>query len=56
MSYARHNSPKENLDVLSEVSYPGRLLVVGKSAGGLAMQVYVVGGRSEGSRNRVLID
>lgn len=56
MLYNRNNSPEANLDVLSGIEYPGRLLVVGKSAGGLAMQVYVVGGRSDGSRNRVLVN
>ena len=47
--YRRGNSPETNLDVLAGISYPGRLLVVGRTVGGLAAQVYAVGGRSEGS-------
>lgn len=53
--YSKENSPGANLDVLAGIDYPGRLLVVGKTAGGLATQVYAVGGRSDGSKNRILV-
>ena len=56
MLYNPNNTPEENLETLAGVKYPGRLLAVGKTTTGLAAQVYIVEGRSEGSRNRVLIE
>lgn len=53
--YSPENSPEENLSILAENPYPGRLLVVG-FAGDTAVQAYAVEGRSEGSRNRKLIE
>lgn len=44
-----------NLERLRGNPYPGRGLVVGRTAGGLLAQVYWVMGRSENSRNRVLV-
>lgn len=44
----------ENMKALSENSYPGRGIVVGRSDMGELMQVYWVMGRSEKSRNRKL--
>lgn len=45
----------ENMQALSENSYPGRGIVVGRSDMGELMQVYWVMGRSESSRNRLLV-
>ena len=52
--YSPTNSPEQNLNLLAQNSYPGRILVVG-FAGGVAVQAYALMGRSPGSRNRVLI-
>ena len=46
---------QENLKALSENPYPGRGIVMGRSAVGDLMQIYWVMGRSEKSRNRVLL-
>ena len=46
---------QENLKALSENPYPGRGIVMGRSAVGDLMQIYWVMGRSENSRNRVLL-
>lgn len=51
--YNAENSPEQNLAILAENPYPGRLLVVGFAAGN-AMMAYAVEGRSPGSRNRRL--
>ena len=51
--YSPDNSPEQNLDILANNSYPGRLIVIG-FAGGLTIQAYGITGRSIGSRNRVL--
>lgn len=51
--YSPTNSPEQNLSLLAENPYPGRLLIVG-FAGEVSIQAYAVEGRSEGSRNRVL--
>lgn len=51
--YRPSNSPEQNLALLAENEYPGRLIIVG-FAGDLAVQAYAVMGRSDGSRNRVL--
>jgi IMP cyclohydrolase len=53
MSYSPDN-PQANLDILAQKRYPGRLLVVGRSTIGFLTHVYVVGGRSDESKNRVL--
>ena len=44
-----------NLEFLRANPYPGRGLVVGRTAAGLLAQVYWVMGRSENSRNRILV-
>ncbi len=43
------------MDVLAGIDYPGRLLAVGRTSTGSAVQVYAVGGRSDGSKNRILV-
>ncbi len=45
---------KQNLEKLGENVYPGRLLVVG-FFGSIAIQAYVVEGRSDDSKNRLLV-
>ena len=43
--------------LLSENTYPGRGIVIGKSADGKnAMIAYFIMGRSENSRNRVFVE
>lgn len=44
-----------NMIVLGRNPYPGRGIVLGRSTDGEAVQVYWVMGRSENSRNRILI-
>jgi len=56
MLYQKGGSPAENLDTLSRVEYPGRFLAIGQTTTGLHVQVYAIGGRSDGSRNRVLVE
>ena len=46
---------EENLRRLAENPYPGRGIVLGRSPGGRLLQFYWVMGRSESSRNRVLV-
>ncbi|MCH7478226.1 MAG: hypothetical protein IIA14_08990 [SAR324 cluster bacterium] len=46
---------EENLRRLAENPYPGRGIVLGRSHGGRLLQFYWVMGRSESSRNRVLV-
>jgi hypothetical protein len=53
-TYSPTNTPEQNLSLLANNPYPGRLLVVG-FAGEAAVLAYAVQGRSEGSRNRRLI-
>src|ERR1700722_19455710 len=53
--YSSENTPEENLAILAENSYPGRLLIIGFS-GDIAVQAYAIEGRSDDSRNRVLIE
>lgn len=53
--YNPENTPEQNLEVLSKNPYPGRLLVMGY-VGDAAVQAYAVEGRSEGSRNRILVE
>ena len=44
-------------DILSSNTYPGRGIVVGKSADGkYAVTAYFIMGRSENSRNRVFVE
>lgn len=45
----------ENLRRLSENTYPGRGIVLGQSPGGKLLQFYWIMGRSENSRNRLLV-
>jgi IMP cyclohydrolase len=52
--YSPTNSPEQNLAVLNQTEYPGRLLVVGFAAR-TSILAYAVEGRSEGSRNRRLV-
>jgi IMP cyclohydrolase len=48
---------QENLAVFAENEYPGRGIVLGMNEwGDMAMQVYFVMGRSDNSRNRVLVE
>lgn len=48
---------QDNLEELAENPYPGRGIVLGLSAGGdMALQTYWVMGRSENSRNRILVE
>jgi len=48
---------EENLRTLADNPYPGRGLVVGlNEAGDMALQAYWVMGRSENSRNRLLVE
>jgi len=53
-TYIPENTPEQNLSILAENPYPGRLLVVG-FAGEVSVIAYAVQGRSEGSRNRRLV-
>ena len=53
-TYSPTNTPEQNLSLLADNPYPGRLLVVG-FAGEAAVLAYAVQGRSEGSRNRRLV-
>lgn len=53
--YSPENKPHKNLEILAANPYPGRFIVIGK-AGGVAVQAYAIMGRSEGSRNRVLVE
>lgn len=53
--YQTTNSPEQNLSLLAANPYPGRLLIMGFAGSGVAVQVYAIGGRSEDSRNRVLL-
>jgi len=46
---------EENLRRLVENPYPGRGIVLGRSHGGRLLQYFWVMGRSESSRNRVLV-
>jgi hypothetical protein len=52
--YPPENDPQQNLAILAANPYPGRLLVVG-FVDDIAVQAYAIGGRSEGSRNRILV-
>lgn len=45
---------RENLKALAENPYPGRGIVMGRTAVGDLLQIYWVMGRSENSRNRIL--
>jgi IMP cyclohydrolase len=48
---------QENLAVFTENTYPGRGIVLGMNEwGDMALQVYFVMGRSDNSRNRVLVE
>jgi IMP cyclohydrolase len=51
--YNPENSPQQNLRLVGENPYVGRMLVQG-FVGSQAVQAYMIQGRSEGSRNRVL--
>jgi IMP cyclohydrolase len=54
--YDPENTPEQNLEILAANPYPGRFLAVGFDLGGYAVQIYAIGGRSEGSQNRVLVE
>lgn len=54
--YNIHHTPEQNLEILAENYYPGRFLAVGFCPNGDAAQLYAIGGRSEGSKNRVLVE
>jgi len=51
--YSESNTPEQNLELLANNPYPGRLLVVGFTPETQVL-AYAVMGRSDGSRNRVL--
>ena len=51
------NSPQDNMESLRQNPYPGRGIVMGfDETGNNAIQVYWVMGRSENSRNRLLVE
>jgi len=52
--YSANSTPMQNLETLSRHPYPGRFLVMGY-AGDVAVQAYAIGGRSEGSKNRIFV-
>lgn len=53
--YAPENSPEQNLAILTAHEYPGRFFVMG-FADDVAVQAYAIMGRSEPSRNRILVE
>jgi len=54
-AYSPENTPAQNLEALSENEYPGRVLVIGR-VGPIAVQAYGLMGRSDDSRNRILVE
>jgi len=53
--YEAGNTPQENLAIMAENPYHGRMLMMGY-VGDLAVQAYVLEGRSDGSQNRILVN
>lgn len=53
--YEAGNSPQDNLAIMAENPYHGRMLMMGY-VGDIAVQAYVLEGRSDGSQNRILVN